>query len=107
MGDDEKTSLTESEVQTMIAAALAGLKSGQDDGGGKKDATTKESAADIAAQVRAELANVESKRKSDDTIKGLTERLAALEAGKSEKEKSPKLFRRIERTMGWRTDDDE
>lgn len=102
MADDDTPpddGVSESKVREIVASALAGLKPT-----GKTAA--KESPDDIAAQVRAELENVNNKKTSEQKAADLEARLKAVEEASAPAEKPPTLFRRVERLMGWRLDDE-
>jgi|SRR5882724_7137146 len=104
MADDDSTppsddSVSESKVREIVASALAGLKPGS-------KTAPKETPEDIAQQVRDELANVDRKKTSEQKAADLEARLRAVEEASAPAEKPPQLFRRIERLMGWRIEDE-
>ncbi|MFC8719751.1 hypothetical protein [Kitasatospora sp. NPDC057198] len=100
MGDDDKA-LTAEDVKAIVAEVMAGAQ--------PKSAAPKAAAAgDVTAQVEAAVAKVRAGDAAAAEQKSLSDRLAALEAGKAkpEPEKQPKTYRKITSFL-WGNDDDD
>lgn len=95
--------VTRSQVETLIASAIAGLSGKRTTGTRTKDVNPD----DVAAQVREQLEAMRKAEASEQEQQSLLTRLGQLEeAAKAGAEKPPHKFRRVERIMGWSTDDD-
>lgn len=91
----------ESKLRVLVEGIVAKLMGSDGDKTGDK----KDNPADVAAQVRAELANVRKGESAEAERRAILDRLTKLE--KSDKpEDAPVLFRRIEKLMGWRLPDE-
>ncbi|HUL99768.1 MAG TPA: hypothetical protein VLU24_10245 [Mycobacterium sp.] len=96
---DDASTPDESKLRTLIRNILADL-TGDDDTPAKKD-----NPADVAEQVRKELANVRKGESAEAERRAILDRLTKLEES-GERETAPVLFRRIEKFMGWRLPDE-
>lgn len=102
MGDDDKP-LSAEDVKAIVAEALAA----QPKGGAAPKAGA--GAGDVTAQVEAAVAKVRAGDAAKAEQQSLSDRIAALEAGKAgppEAEKQPKKYRRITSLL-WGGDDDD
>lgn len=97
---DSTTAPDESKLRTIVRNILAELT-----GDGDDTKKSKDDPADVAAQVRAELANVRKGESAEAERRAILDRLTKLEKS-TEKEDAPVLYRAIERFMGWRLKDE-